>query len=300
MFVVLGSTGNTGVAAVKTLRAKGAKVRAVGRDAAKIQEVLGGGVEPFVADIYDTASLAKAFEGAEGVYVMIPPRLKEPELLASGAKMSDAIAAALKASAVKRVVALSSIGAQHDKNTGPILAVHDLEQKLTTVEGKHFLVLRPAAFMENFLMLTSLIKSMGFMAGGIKGSVKMPMIAARDIGEVAANALIAGDFTGTEIRELHGQRDISFDEAAHAIGAEIGKPKLSYQNFPSFMVEQALKQMGLSGKTASLMTEMTDAANDGLLNPTQPRSEKTTTPTSIEAWAKEVFAPMYHAKTALA
>ncbi len=300
MLVVLGATGNTGAAAVRTLLTKGAKVRAVGRDAAKIQEVLGFGVEPFVADIYDPASLTKAFEGAQGAYVMLPPRAKEPELLVSGAKMSDAIAAALKASTVPRVVVLSSLGAQHDKKTGPILAVHDLEQKLATVEGKSFLVLRPAAFMENLLMLTGLLKSMGFLAGGIKGSMKMPMIAARDIGEVAANALLAGEFSGTEILELHGQRDICFEEAAGAIGAEIGKSKLSYQTFPNFMVEQALKQMGLPSKTAALMTEMTQAANDGRLNPTQPRSEKTTTPTSIEAWAKEIFVPAYNAKTALA
>jgi len=300
MFVVLGATGNTGAAAVKTLLAKGAKVRAVGRDTSKIIQVLGNQVEPFEADIYDPASLTKAFEGADGAYVMIPPRLKEPELLASGMKMSDAITAALKASAVPRVVALSSVGAQHDQRTGPILAVHGLEQKLATVEGKNFLILRPAAFMENFLMLTGLIKSMGFMAGGIKGSLKMPIIAARDIGEVAANALLAANFPETEILELHGQRDISFDEAAHAIGAEIGKPNLSYQNFPNFMVEQALKQMGLPNKTAALMMEMTDAANDGLLNPTQPRTEKTTTQTSIETWAKEVFVPVYNAKTAFA
>ncbi|HYK39365.1 MAG TPA: NAD(P)H-binding protein, partial [Candidatus Eremiobacteraceae bacterium] len=297
---VLGATGNTGAPAVKTLLAKGAKVRAVGRDAARIQQILGNDVEPFIADINDAAALAKAFTGADGAYVMIPPRLNEPDLLAAGAKMSDAIAAALKESAVKRIVALSSIGAQHDKKTGPILAVHDLEQKLATVAGKDFLILRPAMFLENLLMLTGLIKSMGFLAGGIKGSLKVPMIAAKDIGEVAGNELFEGNFREKEIRELLGQRDISFDEAAHAIGAEIGKPKLSYQNFPSFMVEQAMKQMGLPSKTAALMTEMTDAANSGLLNPTQPRNEKTTTPTSIETWAKEVFLPVYNAKTALA
>jgi uncharacterized protein YbjT (DUF2867 family) len=300
MFVVIGATGNTGAAAVKTLLAKGAKVRAVGRDTARIQQVLGTGVEACVADIYDAASLARAFEGADGAYVMIPPRLKDPDMLASGAKMSDAIAAALKESSVKRVVVLSSIGAQHDKKTGPILAVHDFEQKLTTVNGKDFLILRPATFMENFLLLIGLIKSMGFLAGGIKGSLKMPMIAARDIGEVAGNELLSGSFAGKEIRELLGERDISFDEAAHAIGAEIAKPKLSYQNFPNFLVEQALKQMGLSGKTATLMTELNNAANDGLLNATQPRNEKTTTPTSIETWAKEVFLPAYNAKTAQA
>jgi len=298
MYVISGATGHTGSAAVRTLLAKGAKVRAVGRDAAKIQQALGNDVEAFAADIYDAGSLAKAFEGATGVYVMLPPRAKEPDLLASGAKMSDAITAALKSSGVARIAVLSSVGAQHSAKTGPIVALHDFEQKLATIQGANMLILRPVVFLENFLMLTGLIHSMGFLAGGINGDVKMPMIAARDIGEVAANSLLAGDFSGTEILELHGERDLSFEDAAHSIGAAIGKPKLSYQRFPNFMVEQALKQMGVSSKTASLMSEMTDAANDGLLIQQQLRSEKTTTPTSIETWAQEVFVPVYNAKAA--
>jgi len=135
MYTILGATGHSGSAAVKTLLTKGAKVRAVGRDAAKIQQTLGNQVEAFAADIYDSASLAKAFEGTAGVYVLLPPRTKEPELLASGAKMSDAIVAALNASAVSRIVVLSSIGAQHDANTGPILALHDFEKKLATLRA---------------------------------------------------------------------------------------------------------------------------------------------------------------------
>jgi uncharacterized protein YbjT (DUF2867 family) len=298
MYTILGATGHTGSAAVRSLLAKGTKVRAVGRDAARIREAFGNEVEAFAADIYDKAALSKAFEGATGVYAMLPPRHKEQDLLESGARMSDAITAALKTSEVSRVVALSSIAAQHDAKTGPILALHDFEKKLATLNGKNMLILRPVVFLENFLMLTGLIHSMGFLAGGIKGDIKMPMIAARDIGEVAANSLLTGDFSGTEIRELHGERDLSFEDAAHSIGVAIGKPKLSYQRFPNFMVEQALKQMGVSSKTATLMSEMTDAANDGLLVQQQPRSSKTTTPTSIEIWAQEVFVPVYNAKAA--
>ena len=300
MYIILGATGNTGTAAVKTLLAKGAKVRAVGRDAAKIQQNLGNEVEALAADIYDSTALAKAFEGASGAYVMLPPRLKEPDLLASGAKMSEAIAAAVKSSGLSRVVMMSSIGGQHEAKTGPIVALHDFEKKLSTLDGINLLILRPVVFLENFLMLTGLIHSMGFLAGGIKGDMKMPMIAARDIGEAAANYLLAGEFSGKEILELHGERDLTYEEAAHFIGAAIGKPKLSYQKFPNFMVEQALKQMGVASKTAALMTELTEAANDGLLVQQQARSAKTTTPTSIETWAQEVFVPAYNAKAASA
>jgi hypothetical protein len=66
------------------------------------------------------------------------------------------------------------------------------------------------------------------------------------------------------------------------------------------MVEQALKQMGIPAKTATLMSEMNDAFNDGLTNPEEARSEKNTTPTTLGMFAKEVFAPAYNAKSAKA
>ena len=149
-------------------------------------------------------------------------------------------------------------------------------------------------------MAIGLIHSMGFIGNGIKGDMKMPMIAAGDIGRYAAEALVARDFTGVQVRELLGPREYSHEDAARILGVEIGKPKLSYQRFPSFMVEQALKQMGLPAKTAALMSEMNDAANDGLLNPQEPRSEKNTTATALEEFAKQVFAPAYNAKSAKA
>jgi uncharacterized protein YbjT (DUF2867 family) len=197
-------------------------------------------------------------------------------------------------------VLLSSIGAQHDAKTGPIVGLHRFEAKLAAVPRLNRLALRPAFFMENFLMAIGLIHSMGFIGNGIKGDLKMPMIAAGDIGRYAADALVAKDFTGMQVRELLGPREYSHEEAARILGAEIGQPKLSYQRFPSFLVEQALKQIGLPAKTAALMSEMNEAANDGLLNPQEPRSEKNTTSTTLETFAKEIFAPAYNAKSAKA
>jgi uncharacterized protein YbjT (DUF2867 family) len=196
------------------------------------------------------------------------------------------------------VVLLSSIGAQHPNKTGPIQALYMFEQKLRQVANLNVLSLRPGPFMENFLLLIPLVQSMGFLAGGIDSELKMPMIATRDIGEAAAIAMQKLDFSGYSTRELHGQRDISHDDAAAAIGAAIGKPKLSYKNFPAFLVEQGMKQMGIPGKTASLMSEMNEAANDGRLKPLEERSERNTTSTTIEVWAQEVFAPAFRAKAA--
>jgi uncharacterized protein YbjT (DUF2867 family) len=300
MYVVLGATGNTGSVAAKTLLQRGEKVRAVGRDAYKLRELTLLGAESVTVDASDAAAMTKVLEGATAAYVLLPPRAKDPELLASGDKMSTAITAAIRAAGVRHVVLLSSIGAHHADKTGPIQALHTFEEKLKQVPNLNALFLRPGPFMENFLLLIPLVHSMGFLAGGIDGDLKMPFIATRDIGAAAADALQKRDFVEFSTRELHGQRDLSHDEAAKAIGAAIGKPKLSYKHFPAFLIEQGMKQMGIPGKTASLMSEMNEAANDGRLRPLAARSQDNTTATSMEDWAREVFAPAYNAKAARA
>jgi uncharacterized protein YbjT (DUF2867 family) len=300
MYVVLGATGNTGSLTAKTLLERGEKVRAVGRDPGKLSQLVKLGAESVTADASDAAAMTKAFKGATAAYVLLPPRAKDPELLASGDKMSTAITEAIRAAGVSHVLLLSSIGAQHTNKTGPIQALHTFEEKLKQVPNLNALFLRPGPFMENFLLLIPLVHSMGFLAGGIDDHLKMAMIATRDIAVVAAEALQKRDFSGISTRELHGPRYISHDEAAAAIGARIGKPKLSYKHFPAFLIEQGMKQMGIPGKTAALMSEMNEAANDGRLIPLEERSEKNTTPTTIEDWAREVFLPAYNAKAAVA
>lgn len=300
MLVVLGATGHTGAVAAKRLLESGEKVRVLGRDETRLAPFVQLGAEAMVADVYDAASLTKAFSGAEAAYAMLPPRAQEQDLLGSGDRMSTALTEAVSASGLSRVVLLSSIGAQHSQKTGPIVALHRFEEKLRQVPNLNAVFLRPAIFMENYLMLVGLVQSMGFLAGGIKGDMKMPMIATKDIGEKAAELLRERSFSGISTFELLGERDLSHDEVATLIGAGIGKPKLSYQKFPGFLVEQAMKQMGIPGKTASLMSEMNEAANDGLLRPQEARSERNTTPTKFETFVQEVFVPAYNAKAAKA
>lgn len=300
MYVVLGASGNTGSVVARKLLAKGEKVRAVGRDASKLSALARLGADVDVADLNDFAALTNIFTGAKGAYLLIPPQIHAEDFIATADSISTSIADAVRDSGVSHVVVLSSIGAQHAERTGPIVTLHRLEEKLKQVPKLSALFLRPAYFMENFMMMIPLVEAMGFFAGGIRGDLKMPMIATRDIGDYAADRLAALDFTALSTHEMLGQRDVSHDEAAGAIGAAIGKPKLSYQQFPAFLVEQGIKQLGIPKKTASLMTEMHEAGNEGLLNPQEPRSEQNTTPTSIEAFAQEEFAPAYQAKAASA
>ena len=82
--------------------------------------------------------------------------------------------------------------------------------------------------------------------------LQIPMIATRDIADVAARALKARDWTGVVVRELLGQRDLTYAEATRIIGAHIGKPDLQYVQFPYADFAASLVQMGISQNVAGL------------------------------------------------
>jgi uncharacterized protein YbjT (DUF2867 family) len=123
----------------------------------------------------------------------------------------------------------------------------------------------------------------------------MAQIATRDIGEVAARRLLALDWSARTVHELHGQRDLTMTDVAAALGKAIGKPDLRYVAFPYPEAEKGMVAAGLPADLAALYVDMAKGFNDGRAKPTQPRTAATTTPTSIEKWAADVFVPAFRA-----
>jgi uncharacterized protein YbjT (DUF2867 family) len=300
VIVITGATGKTGRPTAEALLAGGEKVRVIGRDAKRLEPLVQKGAEAFVGNAEDAASMTKAFEGATAVYLMLPEDISQQDMRAHQERVSDSYAAAVANARVPYAVALSSLGAQHAEKTGPIVGLHNMEQKLNRIAGLNILYLRPGYFMENLFMSIAPLRSMGILPGGLTGDLPMPWIATKDIGAYAAVRLAARDFSGSSTQELHGQRDISMKEAASVVGKAVGKPNLGYMQVPFMMLEPALVQMGLPKGTAALLIEMWKGANAGLIVPLEPRSAKNTTPTTLESFASEVFAPAFLSKTASA
>ena len=298
MYVFIGATGNTGSVAADALLAKGEKVRVIGRSTERLERFTKKGAEAFVADAKDAAALTRAFTGARAVYVLIPPNPTAPDFRADQEAVSDALAAALDKSGVTHTVVLSSLGAEHASGTGPIAGLYSLEQKLNANPKLNTLYIRAGYFMENFFLGIAPLQKMGIFGGAIRGDLKISMIATRDIGAYAADALQKLDFTGKQTRDLLGQRDLSYNEAAPIIGKTIGKPTLSYSHFPGMLVKMAMGQMGLPSKTVDLILEMFEAINKGLVAAREPRTPQNTTSTTFETFAAEEFAPRFLAKAA--
>jgi uncharacterized protein YbjT (DUF2867 family) len=284
MYVVLGATGNTGSVVAEKLLAAGKKVRVYGRSAEKLAGWATKGAEVAIGDVEDAAALGKAFAGAEGVYLLLPPDPTSTAFVARGRRIAEAYVTALEAAKVPHAVLLSSVGAELEAGTGPIVTVGHAERRLAAVKGTVFTFVRAAYFMENVAM------NLGAMKDGVLPTFSDPtprfdMVATRDIGATAAAALLSPP-TKTEVVELSGPAEVSIDAAAKAFGAALGRDVKSHRAPIDAMVP-TLTGFGFSTDVAGLYREMTEAFGAGRVHFTgvgrRVRGE-----TSIGAFAKSV------------
>ena len=133
-------------------------------------------------------------------------------------------------------------------------------RRLRRLPGVNVLFLRPGYFFENFYESLSLIKHQGINGGAVAPDLRLPMIATRDIADVAGLALKARDWTGAVVRELLGPHDITFAEATRIIGEHIGKPDLKYVQFPYADFASSLVQAGISTNVAGHLARAYEAA----------------------------------------
>ena len=297
MYVVLGASGHTGHVVAQNLLARQQKVRVFGRNPAHLQDFASRGAEIFLGELTDAGALSKAFHQADAAYVLIPSNLAIDDPLGFMERVSDAIVAALRNTGIKHVVQLSGIGA--DKASGsPIVALHNFEQKLDQLENTNVFHLRAGYFMENTLPQANIIRSAGSAIGPVRGDLKLPMIASRDVGAAAADVLVRLGFHGKEVHELLGERDINYNEVTAIIGEAIGKPDLKYTQAPDDQIRPALVKMGLSETFAVLILETAAALNSGHVRALEPRTSSNTTATAYETFVSEEFMPAYQLRAA--
>ncbi|MBN6040119.1 NAD(P)H-binding protein [Amycolatopsis sp. 195334CR] len=285
---VLGATGNTGGKIAELLLAAGESVRAVGRSAEKLAPLAAAGAELAVGDVGDPDFLTEAFRGADAVYTLLHTGPEVEDYFTEQDRKGEAIVEAVRRTGVRYVVSLSSVGAERPAGTGFIVSLHTQEQRLRSLENTSVLLLRPGAFFENFHAAVGLIKQAGMYADSVAPDAKIPMIAARDIAEVAAEALRKRDWTGVVVRELLGERDLSYAEATRILGEALGLPELPYVPMPGAEMAEALRQAGFSATAARLQVEMTAAFSDGTVAATGERTAANTTPTRFEDFVPEL------------
>ncbi len=286
MYTLMGATGNIGGRAASNLLSEGKKVRVIGRSGKKLEELVSKGAEPAIGDALDTDFLSKAFSGSEAVFVMIPPNYEAEDFFQFQYDVSRSTVNAISVSGVKKVVFLSSVGAELPDNNGPIKGLHSAEKMLNDLSDVDVMHLRAAFFMENLFTYIPIIKSKGINGGPYKKDAKIAMVATKDIGDVVSRMLINSTFTGKNVNYLLGERDVSFGEFTHIFGSKIGMADLQYIETSYDDAKNGMLQTGMREDHADIFIEMIRSLNDGLIKPLEERNESNTTETSIEEFSE--------------
>jgi uncharacterized protein YbjT (DUF2867 family) len=280
-FVIAGVSGHTGRVVAESLLAQKRAVKVVVRDAAKGEPWKSKGADVAVADIADASALAKALQGAEGAYLLIPPTFAAPSFRAYQDRLSSAIAEAARASRVPHVVFLSSIGAELASGTGPIVGLHVAEQMFRREKATAWTFLRAGYFMENLAPSLATLPQ-AFIPSFLPTSLPIEMIATPDIGRTAAALLVEGG-TGANVVQLGGPA-VTMNDVAAALGRITGSP-VRVQEAPLDAVVPTFTGFGMPKDLAELYREMLEGFIAGRVGPEAGQRHIAGT-TSIEAFLR--------------
>src|SRR5277367_1782834 len=271
MYAIMGITGRVGSAIAENLLAHGEKIRAIVRSSEKAARWRDRGAEIAVADVDDPNALASAFEGTDGVFLMVPPNFAPtpgfPEVRKTLASYHAVLAKALP----KKAVYLSSIGAEQTSGLGLITGSHLLEQTLGDLPFAHAF-LRAGWFMENHAWDVTTAKSEGRIFSNLNPlDRKFSPVATADIGKAGADVL-RQEWTGPRYIEVAGPEQYSPNDIARALSNALGRRTeavaVPRERWTEFFISQGMPE----GRTES-RAEMVDGFNSGWIHFGVPGTE---------------------------
>ncbi|NLR57572.1 NAD(P)H-binding protein [Chitinophaga polysaccharea] len=290
---ITGSLGNISKPLTEQLIAKGHRVTVVSHRPERAAAIEALQAIPAIGAIEDAAFLRRTFEGADAVYLMIPPGYAATDIHAYMKAAGDRYATAIAQAGVKYVVNLSSIGAHTPDGAGPAGANYHIEQQLNALTGTQVLHLRPGMFYSNFLGSIPMIKHQRIIGNNFDAATPVVLSHPADIAAVAATALDTLNFSGKEIRYVASDEKTGA-EIATLLGAAAGQPDLAWVHFPDEALMAGLMESGLSEQMAKVyVVEIGIALRDGsLLNDYRQQEKITFGPTSFADFARE-FGEIY-------
>ncbi|WP_461451154.1 NAD(P)H-binding protein [Mucilaginibacter sp.] len=318
--VVTGSLGNISKPLTEELVQKGHSVVVISSKQDKQKSIEKSGATAAIGSIEDVQFLTATFTGADAVYCMLPPfDYFDPKLdiMESTRRQIGNYCDAIKASGVKQVVHLSSIGAHTDKGNG-LLAFHHLAETIfrelpSDVIIKH---MRPVGFYTNLKDFKAPISGKGFLGAfltlrfsGFRSLVtgkwgviaanygaddKMPWVSPKDIATVVAEELTS-PFTERKFRYIASE-ELTCNEIAKIIGTAIGKPYLKWALMSDKDMMSGLKMFGMPESRAKGVVDMQAGMHNGLVNEDYYKHRpKVMGKTKMKDFAQE-FAAFYNQK----
>lgn len=262
--VITGSLGHIGKPLTETLVRSGHEVVVISSQAARKDAIEALGAKAAIGSVEEGQFLSTAFAGAGAVFLMVPPNFDETDVVVYYSRVAKQQATAVQAAGVKRVVHLSSYGANLDRDTGFILGAHHAEKVLDTIPGISLVHLRAGYFYYNLLAYAGMIKTQGIIGTNFGGDDLLALVHPTDIAAAAAEELQKSSTPGSSIRYVvSDERKAS--EIASVLGAAIGRPDLQWLTFSDEQARQAMQQRGLPEHLAKNFVDLGAQIHNGKL-----------------------------------
>jgi len=245
MILVIGATGNIGSEVTRQLVAKGVGVRALVRDRAKAEAVLGMKVQLVAGDLSRPETVAAAMDGADKLFLVTPLHLDQ-------IAMKSAAIQAAKPAGVKHIVMSTGIGAGPDAGV-EIGRWHGKNQEEVKATGVAYTFLQPTFFMQNMLMFAGTIREQGAFYMPL-GDSKVSWVDARDIAQVGVVALTEAGHENKDY-PITGGEAVSCAEMAAILSDVLGRG-VTYVDTPLAAAKEGMMSAGMTEKLADLMNEL--------------------------------------------
>jgi NAD(P)H dehydrogenase (quinone) len=257
-FAITGITGQVGSIVGKALLAAGHPVRAVVRSAEKGKTWAQQGCEVVLAEMSDPDALQVAFADTTGVFVLLPPNFAPSKGFPETVAIVAALHKALQAARPRRVVCLSTIGAQASQEN--ILTQLQIMERGLGRLPIPVTFLRAAWFMENAAWDVEPATQTGLLQSFLQPLDKpFPMVATADIGRVAAE-LLKQFATDHKVVELEGPRRVTPNDLAAAFSKVLDR-LVKAQAVPREKWEALFKAQGMADPVPRM--RMLDGFNEG-------------------------------------
>lgn len=292
-YIITGSIGHISKPIVEALVKAKHEVTVITSKKENVAAIESLGAKAAVGSVADATFIKNAFQGADVAYTMIPPIWNTQNWRASQNEVAKNYIDAIKASSIKYVVNLSSIGAHLGNGCGPVDGAADLEKMLNELDTIKVAHLRPSFFYYNLFNQIGMLKGMNILGANYGGgSEKIVLVHTSDIAEVAIEKLLSLNFDKNTITYISSDERTGA-EIAKVLSIAVGK-NASWVEFTDEQAKAGMLQAGLGETHASSFVEMGHALRTGLMQVDYWKSTPVKGKIKLEDFAKE-FAAAYNA-----
>ncbi|WPU93811.1 NAD(P)H-binding protein [Mucilaginibacter sabulilitoris] len=260
MDIIMGASGRVGSAIVTNLIKKGRTVKGIVRNNEKAEPLRKQGADFVLADAFNLPALTGAIKGGTTLFIITPETGKGDDVIADTKKILENIRKAIEESTIKKIVGLSSMGAQYDKGTGNLLMSYLLEHEFKNTEVEQTFI-RPAYYFSNWLAYLPVVKELGTLPTFYPVDLSIPMVSPMDVAEFAAD-IIAGNDGECKIYEIFGPAEYSSVDVANAF-AQALHISVKAQQIPRNKWDDTLRKIGFSDDAIKNFIAMTEVVISG-------------------------------------